>query len=279
MKRSRVNNLIVISDLHCGCQMGLCPPASHFDGGGSYRPSKFQAGLWRYWQDFWKKWVPWATHGEPFAVCVNGDALDGVHHGSTSQISQNLADQSRIAMAVLQPVVDACDGRFYMTRGTEAHVGKSAQEEERLARELGAIMDPDTGNCARSVVRLRVGLALCHIMHHIGTTGSAAHEASAVNAEISAEYVEAARWGDEPPDYVIRSHRHRWMAVDLDGRRGYIASIVTPGWQGKTPFAYRIAGARVSQPQFGGVLIRQGDHDHYYLRKVYRIAPPKVEAI
>jgi len=109
---------------------------------------------------------------------------------------------------------------------------------------------------------------LVHLLHHIGTTGSAAHEASAVNAELTASYVEAARWGRQPPDYIVRSHRHRSIAVDLNSARGYAAAIVTPAWQGKTPFTWKIPGARISEPQVGGVVIRQGDEEFYYRRFV-----------
>jgi ABC-type thiamine transport system ATPase subunit len=69
----------------------------------------------------------------------------------------------------------------------------------------------------------------------------------------------------------VRSHRHRSIAVDLDSAKGYAAAIVTPGWQGKTPFAFKIAGARISEPQFGGIVIRQGDEEHYYRRRVWTV--------
>src|SRR5260221_5270370 len=121
----------------------------------------------------------------------------------------------------MAPVVDMCKragGTYYHIRGTEAHVGQSGEYEERLARTLGA--KPNTeGQYARWDLWKRVGDThgpLVHCLHHIGTTGSAAHESSAVNAELTASYVEAARWNREPPDYVIRSHRHRSIAVDLD---------------------------------------------------------------
>ena len=96
-------------------------------------------------------------------------------------------------------------------------------------------------------------------------------ESSAVNAELTAEYVEAARWHRQPPDYIVRSHRHRSIAVDLNSARGYAAGIVTPAWQGKTPFAWKVPGARISEPQFGGIVIRQGDEEFYYRRKVWSI--------
>ena len=273
-KSRQVNNLIVVSDTHSGCKMGLIhPDGSPLDGGGQYTPSSFQQDMWRLWVEFWDSWVPKVTRGEPFDLVHNGDALDGVHHRSTTQISHNLEDQQRIAEGVLRSVVNQCKasgGTYYHVRGTEAHVGQSGEYEERLARTLGAKPN-DQHQFSRFDLWKRVGGSdgpLVHLLHHVGTTSSAAHEASAVNAELTAEYVEAARWQRTPPDFIVRSHRHRSIAIDLNSARGYAAAIVTPAWQGKTPFTFKIPGARISEPQVGGICIRQGDEEFYYRRWV-----------
>jgi hypothetical protein len=269
------NNLIVVSDLHAGCRMGLHPKSpSRLDGGGQYVPSAFQLKMLAWWDEFWKEWVPSVTKREPFDLVVNGDVLDGVHHRSTTQVSQNLDDQVRIAESLLAPVVERVlskGGQYMHVRGTEAHVGQSGEFEERVARSLGAKPNAE-GQHARFDLWKLVGQgkksALVHLLHHVGTTGSAAHESSAVNAELTAMYVEAARWRREPPDYIVRSHRHRFIAVDVATANGYGAAIVTPAWQGKTPFTWKIPGARVSEPQIGGVLIRAGSEEHHFRRFV-----------
>ncbi len=265
-------NLIIVSDTHCGCRLGLCPTIPiALDGGGTYTVSALQTKMWDLWLQFWLEWVPEVTRGEPFDVVHNGDAVDGVHHNSTTQISHNLEDQARIAELVMRPRVQQCldsGGTYYHIRGTEAHVGQSGENEERLARALGAKSNGE-GQHARFDLWKRVGSCLVHLLHHIGTTSSASHEASAVNAELTAEYVEAARWHREPPDFIVRSHRHRSIAVDLNSAKGYAAAIVTPAWQLKTPYVWRIPGARLSEPQLGGVLIRQGDEEFYYRRKIW----------
>src|SRR6476619_2465949 len=134
-----IRNIVVISDLHAGCRMALCPPqGASLDNGGRYMPSALQMKLWAIWREFWDTWVPTATKGEPFAVVVNGDVVDGVHHNSTTQISHDLQDQAGIAYELLSPVVDLCDGQFFCVRGTDAHVGQSGVDEEKLAQRLGA---------------------------------------------------------------------------------------------------------------------------------------------
>lgn len=274
----RPRNLVTISDTHCGCRLALCPPEGiALDDGGRYLPSTFQKKMWIWWREFWDQWVPEVCRGEPFDLVHNGDAIDGVHHNSTTQVSHNIGDQLAIADAVLRPVIEKCQksgGTYYHIRGTEAHVGQSATHEEQLAKQLGAKPNAE-GQYARYDLWKRVGTPtkrvpapLVHLLHHIGTTGSAAHESSAVNAEMSAMYNQAGRWGQQPPDYIVRSHRHRSIAVDMDSARGRAAAIVTPAWQGKSPFAWKIPGARVSEPQIGGIVIRQGDEEFYYRRFV-----------
>ena len=272
-------NLIVFSDIHAGCRLGLCPPAgANLDDGGIYLPSRLQSITWEWWQEFWNDWVPLVCRNEPYDVVNNGDALEGVHHNSTTQISHNLNDQFRIAMEILEPIV-AKARKYYHIRGTEAHAGSSGVEEERLAKALGAVPNNE-GQYARYEIWKRVGDAngpLVHAMHHIGHTGSVAYESSALQAALTAEFVEAGKNRVEPPDYVVRAHRHRYLKVQNPSRRSEAATIVTPGWQLKTPFAYGIAGGQVSQPQFGGILIRQGNEEFYSRFKRWELSRPGIE--
>jgi hypothetical protein len=271
---AKVSNLVVVSDTHCGDRLGLCPPQPiPLDDGGEYLPGKYQRLLWDRWEEFWREWVPEACRKEPFAVVVNGDALEGVHHGAVHQISANLADQAAVAELVFAPIRDLCEGRLYWIRGTEAHVGKSGQEEERLAKKIQAIPDED-GRAARWELWMAVGSGLVHCMHHIGTSGVSHYESTAIMKELTESFTEAGRWRLRPPDIVVRSHRHRHLEVRIPTGLGYGISFCTAGWQLKTPFAHRIAGGRVSSPQIGGSVIRQGDRDLYTRHRVWSVGRP-----
>lgn len=278
---SGIRNLIVISDPHFGCKLGLCPPEGiELDEGNVALPSRLQLQVWAMWKYFWDNWVPRATRGEEYAVALNGDAIDGDHHRSSTPFTTNIKDQRRLAQKVLAPLVNSekCKAYFHI-RGTEAHVGISGQDEEALAASLGAIPD-EHGNHARWEMWLRMRDRLIHLTHHIGTTSSAAYESTAVLKELIEAYNEAGRWGDKPPDVVVRSHRHRAMHITLPTEGGYGISIVTPGWQLKTPFVYRQAQGRSGTPQIGGYLIRCGDEDHIYARfKIWKVSRPREVAI
>lgn len=253
-------NVIVISDLHCGCQVGLCPPRVTLDTGGSWVQGPTQEAIWAVWERFWNEWVPTVTRGEPYAVVVNGDAMDGAHHGSKTQITQNFADQEEIAYQCLAPIVDRCGGRFFMVRGTEAHVGQCAENEERLARRLGAVQN-DAGRHSNYELWLRVGRRLVHFTHHIGTTSRTAYETSALMGEWSEMMTDAGRWHREPPDIVVRSHRHRHIQITAPTANTYGIVFTTACWQARTPFVWKVA--RVGEPQIGGSLIRAGDEEIY----------------
>jgi hypothetical protein len=261
IKALGVRNIVCFSDTHIGCKLALMhPDGATVDEGNTILPSPIQRKVWAYWEQFWKEWVPRSTHGEPFCVVHNGDAIDGVHHNATTQWSHDLADQRRHAENILKPVVDACEGRYYHVRGTEAHVGKSATEEEQLAKALNAVPNAE-GHHARWELWKTIGDGVVHFSHHIGTTSSAAHETSAVNAELASAFNEAGRWGHRPPNIIVRSHRHRCCEVRLPAKWGYATAFVTSAWQLKTPYVFRIPGGRNSTPQIGGSLIRLGDEE------------------
>ncbi len=266
----RINQAIIISDPHCGDSLGLFPPVPvMLDNGNTVTASPLQLKMWQWWQEFWGEWVPMVTRGERFAVVLNGDSIDGVHHRSVTQVSQNITDQKKIAELVLAPVVAQCDGHFYMIRGTEAHGGKSGQDEEALAKTLGAIPDA-IGNRARWDMWMRIGDKLAHITHHIGCTGSMQYETTALMKEYADACAEAGRWGNEAPAFVVRAHRHRFAEIKVPTQKGDGICVVTPGWQLMTPFVWHGSG-RNTTPQFGGILLRAGDEEHFTRHKIWNI--------
>ncbi len=277
--------LVVISDLHAGCRLGLCPSGGVvLDDGGMYLPSDLQLKLWSMWSEFWEDFVPEVTEGKSWSLVVNGDAVDGVHHGTTTQVSHNTLDQVRVAKDILEPLVARAAG-YYHVRGTEAHSGKSGHLEEQLAESLGAIPSQQ-GQYARHELWKKVGGHLVHLAHHVD--GGGGSEAAGPYRELQGIFAESARWGRQPPDVIVRSHRHRFIVTEIPtgrvagasrGRKpsSTAACVVTPGWQGRTPFAYRSSLGRVSTPQFGGVVITSVGGQVVIHRRVWTVDRSSVE--
>lgn len=265
-----IKNLVVISDLHAGCQFGLCPPRVVLDGGGVYTQSKLQKKLWAWWELFWSKYVPDFTKGEEYAVIVNGDLIDGpLHHGVNTQFSANLEDQINCAYDILAPKIDG--HKLYIVRGTEAHAGKSAEFEEILGNKLGAVQD-EIGNYTRWELWLKMQEFRISFKHHIGGT------ILAPDKEMKKAFLRAGRWKEPPPDIIVRSHQHQQSETRVGGAAGYCIVIVTPGWQLKTPLSYRLATA--DDPQIGGYCIRNSGMDGIYTRfKLFEIERSKEEVL
>ena len=153
-------------------------------------------------------------------------------------------------------------------RGTEAHVGQSADAEERIAEALGAEKDETTEQFSRWELTVGLGNEIVHFSHHIGTTSSTSYESSAPMREIAAAFIEAGQWGNRPPTILIRSHRHRYIEVKPPNCR----IVVTPAWQAKTPFVFKMD--RMRSPQFGGLIIRLGDEGVHVRERLYTVSRP-----
>lgn len=257
-----VPNIVVVSNTHVGSTLALCQ--KHIlDDGGTFLPSPLQKKLWLLWENFWD-WTYETLNGEPFILVHNGDVIDGVHHRTTALSTHNLTIQNRLAVDILEQHVGKAE-RYYQIRGTEAHVGQSAQEEEAIAASLGSEQDQETGQYARWELWMSFGEELIHFAHHIGTTSSTAYESSAPMREMVAAFVEAGQWRQRPPTLLIRSHRHRYIEVKAPNGR----IVVTPAWQCRTPFVFKVD--RMRAPQFGGLIIRNGSEGVHIREKLYTI--------
>jgi hypothetical protein len=258
-----IKNVIVISDTHCGCAFGLYNGGFVRDEGIEVKPSKLQKKVWKMWETFWNEWVPRVTKEEPYVVVHNGDIIDGEHHKTTTHITGNTTDQMEIAYRIMRPVVEKAH-KYFQIRGTEVHTGEAGRNEEELAKRLGAEPD-ELGNHSRYELWLRMSNYLIHFSHHIGATGSSAYESTAVYKEMVEAFNEAGRWGDDPPDVVVRSHRHRQFETRI-----------ATEWQLKVPYVHRLPSGRASTPQVGGYLIRHGPEDQIFTRfKVWKIKRPR----
>ena len=253
----KIAHCVVISDLHFGCSFALCPPSITLDTGGKYYASKFQKVLWHWWEEFWDEWLPEQIGKDPFCLVINGDIIEGTHHKIVTPISHNLSDQLLIAEEVLAPKVQRAE-KLFVIRGTETHGGSSGQEEEKLAKALGA---QKTDNDSYSFYELLLGIGnkIIHFSHHISTTAAVGLESGALMREIAEALAEAHRWGKKTPSVFVRSHRHRSVEVRIPYKDGFIIGFVTPAWQLKTPYVYKVIRNKQSLPQIGGSLITVKD--------------------
>jgi hypothetical protein len=238
---------IVISDLHCGSSAALLPPEFEDHKGNTIGQNPVQKFLWDCWrraEDFAKGVVD----GDSYAIVLNGDLIEGIHHGAGELISNKTEDHVTCAEDVLVPYSKEAS-RIFVVRGTECHTGN---HESSLGKILKAHKNPDTHKrkATHAFDRLQLNLhgCECAFSHHIGTSVRDYTEATQLGIVLNQELVHAVRNGEIPPRVVARAHRHKYGMFE----NGHELAIVTPPWQAQTRHVHKVVTAVRCHP---GVVI------------------------
>lgn len=242
--------LTVVSDIHSGSTVGLMPPKYTTLQGFTVQASPYQRWLWECWQDA-MGFVRDIRGNDPMASIMNGDALEGSHHGSKQIVSADVGDHKGIAIKCLQPLADMSDA-FYLTEGTECHVNNS---EVSIAHALRAQLNPDfprrkgedePPEGAYIFPRLSLNINGVQIVarHHMPTTIRRGLGGTPLSNTLADEQLEAAN-NDEPiPKVLLLAHSHKTRHYGDD--EGLVC--VTGAWQGLTRFGHKIVSAARCKP-------------------------------
>jgi hypothetical protein len=269
--------IVIIADTHTGGYTGVCSKNGiALDTGAVITPSKFQQFLIDSWEDFFYTFVPSVTTGIKSKILVhNGDAIDGVHHES-AEVVPSVQSQEQAFVEMMKPIREQYDTYIQM-RGTEVHGGIAEQSTERVAELLGSLKEKSTGRYSHLEKWIDCEGVILQLSHHIETTRSVAYETSAPMRELVTVWIENSQWGMKMPDIIVRSHRHRYTCVTLPTRGQDIACIVTPSWQLKTHYTYKID--RLRMPHIGGIVIICEDKKWTLEKKLYPLPFPKIETV
>jgi hypothetical protein len=254
--------IAVTSDQHCGSTVALCPPRIELDDGGIYEASKAQQWLFGHWGAFWERVSRLRDdyHADLYTV-FNGDLTEGYHHGTTQILTANPTAQAAVVDEVMRVPLALGPDKMFFVRGTEAHVGKSAAYEERIALGLqkdgrNVIGDADRGTASHWSLNMLVQERLLNFEHH-GRMGQRPWTKPNIVANYAAEiFYEYASRGDRHPDLAFRSHLHRY--VDTYDQHP-VRVIQTPAWQLATAFTYRLSTPALAD--IGGIIaiVRDGE--------------------
>jgi len=238
----------IFGDLHAGSTVAMMPPDSWIDQDGiEYRRNKVQALMWSHWLRSWEQVS--ATAGKyknpRFVVIANGDMVEGNHHDSRQLVTRSLTGQVYIAESIIKEALsiigfDHGRDKGYVLEGTEAHAGKAHEQEDELARRLE--FEPRMkGRYVHGHLKLTIDGVNVDIAHHGGSVGGRAWTREGGLLGVAKNiYWQAVENGEKIPDYVIRSHLHRFTQAQYIGKKKTVNSMVLPAWQYKTHFANRV---------------------------------------
>ena len=243
---SRKLTLGFLSDLQTNSTVALCPPVVNLDDGGTYHSSRIQRMLLNNYHDFRDRLVSAKGNGDLYLI-FNGDIHDGDHHDTTQIITRNTATMQKIAIETLEPMIKIAD-KCFMVRGTEAHVGKSAAMEEKLAKDLGFQKNGDNYSWWQLIAEFR-GTKF-DIAHHTSMGSTPAGRGNAANKIAVETIFEYANAGKTPPDFAIRSHVHRYSD---SGNVYRTRAVILPCWQFRTAHVHKQSPGKMAT--IGGVYI------------------------
>jgi hypothetical protein len=202
--------ILVLSDLHCGHNVGLTPVL------WQKQPSKYYDEQ-KYLYDFYKNRIE--QIGKVDVTIVNGDAIDGRGEltGGTEQISTDRKEQVEMAYECLK-IIDC--KKFYFTYGSPYHVGREEDWEALLADKFNAPI--------KSHLFLKVGNFTFDIKHKINSSIIPHGRYTAIARDKLWNSIWAEYDGQPKADILIRSHVHYF---NYCGDERHL-NIITPALQG-----------------------------------------------
>jgi len=269
-KKTAPKIAVVISDLHVGSTVGLWPEKYVSVEGVPIGQNPIQKWFWNHWLDATRKWIPTIVGDDPYVLIVNGDQVDGIHHKTLQVMTADPADQSRAVKKVLGPLFEKAH-KTYMTLGTECH---TRNDEMRIGYDLGAEIDPETGNHAFNELNLEIHGCFGNAKHHIGSASCPFYEAGGLGRAMNTEINVAARSGGRIPRWMVRAHRHVHGVVT----DGFSVIAVTGAWQGLTRYGYKVVPSANPSPSIIALDWRgcqRGDLPRIH-EKVYEPKPKKI---
>jgi len=226
MKRD-YKRVLIISDLHCGHDLGLTPPDWHYSTAKKSIDDsltlKRKNVLAAKRKELWKYYAGWIKALSPIDVCIaNGDLVDGrgERAGSIEQFVLDREEQVEMAVKVLK-YINARE--YFLTYGTAYHVGATEDWERMVCNEMtrpAQIESHPQIDVEGHIFDVKHDISGSQIPHGRHTASARERMWNVFWAEDEGVMAKA--------DYLIRSHVHYYSFC---GSRDWFA-CTTPGLQG-----------------------------------------------
>lgn len=261
--------VICVSDLHINSTIGLLAPSIKLSDGQTVSQSPAQEWIWSCFMDFLKT----KSHGRVIAV-INGEIADSNYHRTTQLITEDLPSIIDMAVATIDPLVSMAD-KVIVTKGTEAHSGLGGHIDELVAREIGA-EKLGTNDHAHWWASFDVEQVSFDVAHHPRFGQGSYHTSHNTAGKLAADaLLYCAKFGQFPPDLLIRSHNH---AFSDSGLNYPVHAMVTPPWQLGTHFSHRLGYGGKLMP-IGGLFIYVSGDKHHVVPKTYLPEPSEKHSL
>lgn len=199
-----------------------------------YLPSSYQIGMYEHFMKC-ALFTRERAVGKRIKVVMNGDAIDGNHHGTQQIITSNPKHHSEIHIELMENFLDACGfsikngDELYYISGTESHTG---WEEYGIAEKMqvwGAQYSDD--------LRLDINGKRFWWTHQGPKPGKGVNEGNPLRNFAKDVYWDCIKEKKLPPHMISTSHFHKSSYESFNDSYAHTVQIeVLPSWQMKTRF-------------------------------------------
>lgn len=239
--------IAVYNDIHAGSPVAPFPMRQWQFSDSNYSPSILQKILYSQLRDASEE-IGRRRKGKRLIVVKLGDMVEGLHHGSKQVSTTRRAEHEAISLELMDRIDEwtgFTDGDLeYFVAGTESHVEES---EERIARDRDAqAYIPSDVAGGRDGVYVFPALSImingidCFFAHHGPATGEGANKGNGLRNRVKNLYYEYLENGKSLPRLVIFADKHRKHYERFWRNGKTIDAIISPAWQVKTEFVYKI---------------------------------------
>lgn len=249
-RRDTIN--LCLSDFHSAGSTALFPNTFwQFDNGINHTPNKKQKDIWRHFQKCIRDFNS-IRNGRRLMVFHDGDAIDGVHHGTPQVVTRNKNEQMEVHCWLMDYLLreigfDKEGGdRLYYIKGTEVHVNDS---ENIIGKDLDAERNGDL--YAFDFLPIEINGRLVWFYHQGASAGKGANVGNALRNSLKNIYYENKANGQRNPDMVVTGHVHKPIYETFSMLEGETVNVlhgmILPSWQQKTRFAYKVAPSELNK--------------------------------
>ena len=245
MSDRKFTRILIVSDLGIGSEYSLAPDDIT---SSLVRRKPHLASLHSVLRSEWDKMRNGLGNSVDILV-VNGETVDGPQPAAKGKELWT-ADTNEQCQYAAELIGDISHKELYITKGTPYHTETNTNLDQVVADMLGGWCDWE--------LALQVFDKRFHFAHSIGVSNSAwQYRTTSIARELVAALLQEKEYGKF--DGIIRSHAHYFVEVSFGSQWG----IVTPCWQGRTP--YMIRKGLTLTPKLGYVTM-----DIYNDGRIYR---------
>ena len=228
--------IVNISDMHCGSSRAIFP--NHFMQfeHTNYTPTDTQKKIHAHWL----KCADYARQNRKskrMIIVHNGDAIEGIHHGSIQAVSPSWDDHVEIHLELMDEFLKRAgfskkngDELNYLS-GTESH---TADKESGIAKDLKA-------DHYEHEFEMKINGRRLWYTHHGAGAGDGANEGDGYRNWLKRIYWNCVKGKKPIPDMVVTGHFHKPVYNIYVQDYHLLHGMMLPSWQMKTRYAYKAA--------------------------------------